>query len=152
MDEVWKQKYIPIHDLFQSIPGNVLHSILQFHGITGCDTTSFISGHTKPTAWKVFLDNPELCSCFGEVLLTDDTLNKSEQFYCKLYIYSVPDNIISVDVARVVMFAKSKTPKKPLPTSDALQLHINRASLPSLENVKYSNPCFAKSIETRPEI
>ena len=89
MDEVWKPKYIAIHDVFQSIPGNIVHSILQFHGITGCDTTSFISGHTKNTAWKFFLDNPELFSCLGEVPLTDDTLNKSEQFYCKLYDYIV---------------------------------------------------------------
>ena len=69
-----------------------------------------------------------------------------------LAVYSVPDSIISVHAARVVMFAKSKTPEKLLPTSDALQLHIKRVSLPSLENVKYSKLCFVKSRKTRLEI
>ena len=38
-------------------------------------------------------------------------------------VQGIPENMISVDAARVVVFAKSKSPEKPL-TSDALQLHI----------------------------
>ena len=47
------------------------------------------------------------------------------------------------------MFAKSKTPEKLPPTSDPLQLPIKQASLPSLENVKYSNPCLPEKLDWR---
>ena len=35
--------------------------------ITGCDTTSYISGHTKLTAWKVLMGNSYLLEGFGDV-------------------------------------------------------------------------------------
>ena len=48
-----KRKYIPIRTLAGQMPSRSLPS-LPFHVITGCDSTSFISGHTKKSACSAF--------------------------------------------------------------------------------------------------
>ncbi|KAJ8309682.1 hypothetical protein KUTeg_011547 [Tegillarca granosa] len=52
-DHVWmmtgistKRRYIPIKDVFQRIPPHSIDSLLAFHSLTGCDTTSFFYGHS----------------------------------------------------------------------------------------------------------
>ena len=45
-----KRKYILIRTLAGQMPSASLPSLLLFHAITGCDSTSFISGHTKKSA------------------------------------------------------------------------------------------------------
>ena len=50
-------KYFPVHEIRQklSFPESVYSALLAFHAITGCDTVSYFSGHTKKTAWSVFV-------------------------------------------------------------------------------------------------
>ena len=52
-----QKKYFPIHEIRQklSFPESVYSALLAFHAITGCDTVSYFSGHTKKTAWSVFV-------------------------------------------------------------------------------------------------
>ena len=47
------QKYIPVHHIVNRIPPNIIPALIPFHAITHCDTTSYIYGHTKSTAWKI---------------------------------------------------------------------------------------------------
>jgi hypothetical protein len=42
-----RRKYIPIHEVIKKIPVGAADHILAFHALTGCDTTSYFSGHTK---------------------------------------------------------------------------------------------------------
>ena len=46
-----QKKYFPIHEIRQklSFPESVYSALLAFHAITGCDTVSYFSGHTKKT-------------------------------------------------------------------------------------------------------
>ena len=57
-----QKKYFPIHEIRQklSFPESVYSALLAFHAITGCDTVSYFSGHTKKTAWSVFVKEHRL--------------------------------------------------------------------------------------------
>ena len=61
-----KSKYFPIHELHQDLPKSQIESILAFHAITGCDSVSFIAGHSKKSAWKVFGTHYELLCDLGK--------------------------------------------------------------------------------------
>ena len=50
------RKYIPVHEIVNHIPPYIIPALIPFHAITGCGTTSCISGHTKLTAWKILID------------------------------------------------------------------------------------------------
>ena len=47
--------YVYIKDVFQNIPKGATVSLLAFHALTGCDTTSFLCDHTKNSAWNVLI-------------------------------------------------------------------------------------------------
>ena len=71
-----------------TLPENIRKNILQFHALTGCDSTSQFTGIGKWFAWKVFCknNNAELLYELGE----DHTLNapaitRVEEFVCRLY-------------------------------------------------------------------
>ena len=95
---------------------------MQFHAITGCDTTSYLSGHSKKTAWKVFQEHFELLLPLGEGGLDIFKLKSAERFVCKIYKTEAD----STDMARFIMFAKVGTPDKLPPTSNALKYHLMR--------------------------
>ena len=63
-----KRKYIPVREIatqLSSVPA-LLESIPAFHALTGSDTTSFVSGHSKKSARKVFKKHSELLRNLGE--------------------------------------------------------------------------------------
>ena len=63
MDEDWNSKkpiYIPVHNVVKSIPQSVLETLIPFHTLTGCDTTSFIAQHSKKTAWDTLVHHSHL--------------------------------------------------------------------------------------------
>ena len=47
-----RRKYIPIGDVVNKLPPNSVDALLSFHTITGCDSTSYVVGHPKTSAWK----------------------------------------------------------------------------------------------------
>ena len=51
-----KTKYLPVHTLYEKLkdllPCVDVETILSFHAFTGCDTVSYIAGHSKKTAWR----------------------------------------------------------------------------------------------------
>ena len=73
---------------------------LLFHAITGCDTTSFLSGHIKKTALKTVYEHKEMLLGLGHELLSKMTLRKAETFICR--IYNVPD-VASTNEVRVLV-------------------------------------------------
>ena len=125
-----KQKYIPVKDIisvfdFDDISAKLL---LPFHAITGLDSTSFISGHSKKTAFHVFLEHKMLLEGFSEVPLSSDTMKNVESFVCK--IYKIKDTN-DINAARVKLFKKAVQPELLPPTRGTLEYHIKRAHIQS---------------------
>ena len=120
------RKYLPIHTICEHLPlhQNDLEVLIPFHALTGCDTVSHISGHSKKTAWKVFLTDWQLLIHLGKEPLNDETIKSAETFICKIYNQSDLNNS---DDARVRLFHKCRSPEALPPTSDALTFHIQRA-------------------------
>ena len=92
-----KRKFFPVHKVFQLLEPEIIQSILAFHASTGCDTTSYIAGHTKHSAWKVLQHHSELLKDLGNVPLTDSIMDSVETFFCGIYNVKRCD---SIDEAR----------------------------------------------------
>ena len=103
-----KRIYIPIHTIVdQMLDGpTVLGTILAFHALTGSDTTSYISGHSKKTAWMVFQEHHELLQNLGKGELTDEIDKDAEHFVCRVYKVQ---NVNTVDEARPRLHQVSRT-------------------------------------------
>ena len=119
-----KPKYFSLGDVFNQLPDlSIADALLPFHAITGCDTTSFISGHSKRTAWKTFVQHFGLLASVGDRALDADIISSAEEFLCK--IYGVVND--TLDLARVELFGKDNRPERLPPTSDAFKQHLKRA-------------------------
>ena len=117
-------KYIPIHDIRRQIPIEQVSSILAFHAITGCDSVSQLSGHSKKTAWRVFQHHHRNLSHLGKGHITEDIIKSAEKFICQLY--GVPETDMC-DEARVKLFCIGQAQEALPPTSDATRFHIKRS-------------------------
>jgi hypothetical protein len=120
-----KRKYIPVKEMLKKLPPESVDTLLPFHALTGCDTTSYLCGHGKKSAVKIFYKHYDLLRGLGHGELTQGDIKGAEQFVCKMY--GVGANVETVDQARSFLFAKCGTPEALPPTSDALGFHIKRA-------------------------
>ena len=59
-------KYVPAKASYEHLPS----AVISFYAVKGCNTTSFILGHTKKTAREVLLENPGLLSNIGVGIMT----------------------------------------------------------------------------------
>ena len=125
--EIWmfagtsrQRRYIPVHKI--PLSEEKRKSILAFHAITGCDTTSQFYGVGKASAWKLFKDAPGLLEHIGEESqISADVLAKAEAFVCKLYNPGTQE--VEINKERAAAFRKSKKDLDALPpTQDALTL------------------------------
>ena len=69
-----KRRYIPIDEVFNKLPSGSPSSMLAFHALTGCDTTSYIGNHAKRSSWNIFKEHRGLLKNVGIGELTDDTI------------------------------------------------------------------------------
>ena len=117
------KKFFNIRAICENLPAGSLSSVLPFHALTGCDTTSFLCNHSKTTAWKIFLQKHNLLSSLGEGSLTASKIKNAEKFVCAMYKHG---EVESVNQVRVLLFPKCGKPQALPPTRDALELHIRR--------------------------
>ena len=119
-----KQKYVPVHTVCSelSFTQSVSLALLPFHALTGCDTVSFLAGHSKKTAWKVFKEQHHLLVGLGNGELNDDKIKSAEKFVCRIYASEEDD----IDKARVISFTGSRSMQVLPPSSDAVRLHVHR--------------------------
>ena len=103
-----KRRYIPIDAVFNKLPSGSASSLLAFHAFTGCDTTSYIANHTKRSSWKIFKEHHGLLKNLGIGELTDDTIQSSETFVCRIFNVHRTD---SIDAARHLLFSKTGKPE-----------------------------------------
>ena len=108
-----KRRYIPIDAVFNKLPSGSASSLLAFHALIGCDTTSYIANHTKRSPWKIFKEHHGLLKNLG--------LQSSETFVCRIYNVHRTD---SIDAARHLFFSKTGKPEAmPMAqTGDVLRL------------------------------
>ena len=117
-----KPKFIPVHEVRVSLPGNILYNLLTFHALTGCDSTSHFSGHGKKPTWSVYASQPKLLDSF-----TDDTtyaFADAERFVVKVYCPS--SSLTRVNDLRAELFHRITNPEKLPQTQDALVQHLKR--------------------------
>jgi hypothetical protein len=124
-----RRKFFNIRAINENLPAGSLSALLPFHALTGCDTTSYISNHSKLSAWKTFQDKHYLLASLGEGELSANKVRDAEKFICAIYNCG---HMESVNDARVLLFSKTKKPEALPPTKDALELHIKRVHYQSL--------------------
>jgi len=78
-------KYIPVHDICQKLSADQVTTLMAFHAITGCDSTSKLASTTKVAAWKLFGESCQLLKGLGQSPLADSVLRNVEEFVVKLY-------------------------------------------------------------------
>ena len=102
-------------------------SLLAFHALTGCDTTSQFVVIGKQKAWKAF-DGPsvKLLEHLGEGSHPNaNVLADAEAFVWQLYNKGTEE--VHVNKERATAFRKTRKNLDSLPpTQDALQLHLRR--------------------------
>ncbi len=101
-----------------------MDTLLAFHAITGYDSVSQISGHGQKTAWQVFEQHHTDLTGLGKGPLTEDIVNSTEKFICKMY--GVPE-VDTGNKVRVKLFCKGRPQETLPPTSDAVKFHIMRS-------------------------
>ena len=93
-DELWvafgRVKYIPVHQLVNTIHPQMCSTLPFFHALSGCDTVSSFSGRGKKTAWHTWLRFPEVTNAFEAVTMMpseidDAVLSVLETFVVLLY-------------------------------------------------------------------
>ena len=50
-------KYIPLHEIADSLGSVSTGGLLLFHSLTGCDSTGGFFGIGKKTGWKIYKDD-----------------------------------------------------------------------------------------------
>ena len=104
-------------------------SLLAFHALTGCDTTSYIANRTKRSSWKIFKEHHGLLKNLGIGELIDDTIQSSETFACRIYNVHRTD---SIDAEWHLLSSTTGKPEAMAPTSDALRFHLKRVHYQSM--------------------
>lgn len=106
-----KPKFIPIHDIAKNMDLDMRNALLAYHAITGCDSTSAFSGHTKKSSWPVFKKHFKVLNDFGcYPHLRDEQFEKAEAFVIQTYLFkkSAFKDICNIDDLRAAMFQHVK--------------------------------------------
>ena len=118
-----------IDAVFNKLPSGSASPLLAYHALTGCDNTSDIANHTKRSSRKICIEHHGLLKNLGIGELTDDTIQSSETFVCRIYNVHKTD---SIDAARHLLFSKTGKPEAMATTSDALRFHLKRVHYQSM--------------------
>ena len=58
-------KFFNIKAISEKPPAGSFNALLPFHALTGSDTTSYITYHSKASAWKIFEEKHHFLSSLG---------------------------------------------------------------------------------------
>ena len=125
-------RYIPVHEVSNSLGLEICKLLPAFHSVTGCDSVSSLCGIGKKSAFNVLKSNVDELTdmqCFGDspvLSLEDDFVVSCIRFICMLYDKSTEYDINDL---RFKLFSrKGISGEKLPPTLDALTLHLRRAN------------------------
>ena len=77
-----RRLHIPIDVVFNKLTIGSAASLLEFHALIVCHTTSYIANHTKRSSWMIFKEHHGILKNLGIGELTEETLKSSETFVC----------------------------------------------------------------------
>ena len=128
-DEV---RFLPIHLIAQNLGTTLCAALPAYHALTGCDTTSSLSGVGKKRSWEILRKSSahqESLSEFGtSLLLEENVLMGSELYICNQYT-NIAKAGKTADEVRHWLFCKKNTKSDGLPpTSHSLLQHLKRAN------------------------
>lgn len=80
-----RPKFIPVHDVHMQllVTDEYYETLIHFHAITGCDTVSYFSNHSKNTAWNMFLTYNHLLKEVGQEELTPSKVRDANRLYAR---------------------------------------------------------------------
>jgi len=143
MKEIWvktgtgnNQRYIPIHNISNSLGIEICKMLPAFHAITGCDSVASFFSIGKKKAFGIFreiIDDISNLTYFGDtpvLPLSHDSVVAAIQLVCRLYENSSTN--VDINLMRYKLFTQKgiSGPRLP-PTLDALTLHLQRANYQS---------------------
>ncbi|MES9882295.1 MAG: hypothetical protein ABW185_15600 [Sedimenticola sp.] len=123
---------IPAHVIAANLGAERPCGMLFFHGISGCDTVSFIHGIGTKIAWGVWNSLPSLDHVFNYLSRTPISISENDMAELERYVvllYSKTATWKTVNSARQHMFAQGNRKLENIPpTADALEQHVKRAA------------------------
>ena len=129
------------------MPKEKRKSLLAFHTIIGCGTTSQFAGIGKQSALKIFDSSSKLIEHLSEHCPPEESvLVDAEAFVCQLYNHGRDE--VDIDEERAAAFRKVKKNLDSLPpTKDALHLHMRRANFQCMiwKKAKEPRPSLSSS-------
>ena len=130
-----KSRFIPIHTLAAKFGSQLCDSLLSLHALTGCDSTSALSGLGKKKAFTTLCASDayqkSLCA-LGNSDMDQDVISGCEAFVCSLYTENMKAGS-QADSVRYWMFCQKGHKNEELPpTSDSLHQHLERANFQCL--------------------
>lgn len=125
-------RWIPIHELVDTIGPEKTNGMLFFHAFSGCDIVSAFRGKAKLSAWQTWNVCNEVSDVFSQLskyppTLDDDALETLERFVVTMYDRS--STATRVNDARLELFARKQRSFDSIPpTQAALLEHAKRAA------------------------
>ncbi|KAG7174158.1 hypothetical protein Hamer_G003045 [Homarus americanus] len=139
LDEIWftfgtgkNRRYIAAHQIAKALGPEKSRALPVFHAITGSDTVSAFTGHSKKAAWATLNAFPEVTTAFLSLASTprelpDDVLSTLKKFL--VLLYNPTSTCCDVNVLRKKLFSRKSRSLVHLPPKRAdLEQHIKRAA------------------------
>ncbi len=129
-----KIRYIPIHDVVNNLPRDLCLALPHIHSLSGCDSTSALSGHGKNAFFKCFENDQGLIHDIQGLGQDPITITPAAIDACLKVMYKLYDktNRLSsqgYEYFRYNIFAKKGLSSDKLPpTYDAYINHIKRVN------------------------
>ena len=114
LEELWvsygtgkSHKVLPAHVFAKALGSSKSRCLPFFHALTGCDTTSFFTGHGKKTAWTTWENFPDVTRAFLELArapsaISSGSLSLIERYLILMYDKTSPLSKVRVDINEIV--------------------------------------------------
>lgn len=147
-----KPKFIDLKNIQENMTNDKRKSLLAYHSLTGCDTTSAMSGHTKKSSWSIFNKHYQFLSNFGlSQQLTEEQFSNAERFVILMYTNKKPglQELDNLDNLRAAMFQNIRELDKLPPTRQAFRQHALRANYQAFcwQNANVAKPTLPEPID-----
>ena len=86
-----KFRYIPIHEIVETLGPQKCRSMAIFHAFTGCDTVSSFGGRGKKTAWDTWMSFPAVTEAFMDLTKTSPDISKRTLDLLERYVILLYD-------------------------------------------------------------
>ena len=134
--ELWfrlkdREQMIPVHHIAHALGEELYWSLLGFHAIKGCNSTSVLAGIGKKKTWDSFCrstNHQNSVSDLGE----EQELNVTTASICEAFVcspYTTSKKASTVDELHNFMFCQKKQKNEKLPSmSDCLIQHLKQSN------------------------